>query len=115
MIEELLNKPYGADFKDQSKRSICWHFCCEVFAQFGTKLTCPHSQLTRIATTQVPCIVLFRAVLDWHSGVVWPDGLHFVHATPVNIFDLSPMQYIVREDRLTVWPYKSLVEGYYVP
>ena len=113
-IKAMLNKPYGAGLQGQNGRYVCWHFCKEVFALLGVKLKLQHqSGLTRIVNPVVPCIVLFRAGLDWHSGVVWPDGLHFVHACPQDIFDPNPVEYFVCKDRLTGWPYKMLIEGYY--
>lgn len=116
MIEEMLNKPYGANLQGQSKRYICWHFCCEVYKQFGLQLPHNHQQgLSRLIGIQipVPSIVLFHAVMSWHSGVVWPDGLHFIHACSLNMFDLDPKEFIIKKDRLTTWPWKLLIEGYY--
>lgn len=119
MIEEMLNKPYGADIQGQSKRFVCWKFCREVFSILDLPaLHLCHQReqgLTRIAEPVVPCVVLFRAAMDWHSGIVWPDALHFIHASTRNIFDPTEQEYVVRKDRLTAWPYKSLIEGFYAP
>ena len=114
-ILSMLNKPYGEDLQGQSRRFICWHFCREVYTLLGLNLPHGHSQneLVRISKPIVPCIVLFHAVISWHSGVVWPDGLHFIHTRPKNIFDLNPTEYITQKARLTVWPYKIAIEGYY--
>lgn len=114
-ITLMLGKPYGTDLVGQRRRFICWRFCREVYGFLGVQLPHRHSQrdLTKIETTVVPCIVLFRAVADWHSGVVWPDGLHFIHACPRDIFDTDPDEYIIRKDRLTLWPYNVIIEGYY--
>lgn len=114
-IQALINKPYGANLRGQSKRYICWHFCREVYTLLGLQLK--HFHLTQgLIRTDEPaaaCIVLFHAVVNWHSGVVWPDGLHFIHACPQNIFDPNPVEYVVRKDRLTLWPYNRIIEGYY--
>ena len=115
-IENMINKPYGANLQGQSRRYICWHFCREVYNILGLPLKNFHltQQLDRIEGPAVPCIVLFHAVVNWHSGVVWPDGLHFIHACPTNIFDLNPKEYFIRKDRLTIWPFKQFIEGYYL-
>lgn len=114
IIEAMIDMPYGQGLKGQGRQYVCWHFCREVYAMFGLKLRLQHQkQLSRIAEPAVPCIVLFRAALDWHSGVVWPDGLHFLHACTRNIFDPRDENYVVRKDRLTGWPWKMLIERYY--
>jgi len=123
MVEEtqhiiaILNKPYGTDLQGQGKKFICWYFCREVYKILGLKLQHLNDQreLKRITQPVIPCIVLFRAAVDWHSGVVWPDGLHFIHTRSMNIFDPNPTDYFACKDRLTIWPYKQLIEGYYVP
>lgn len=113
-IKAMLGRPYGAELKGQSKQFVCWHFCREVYRLFGRKLNLQHqTQLGRLDGPAVPCIVLFRAAMDWHSGVVWPDGLHFVHAATKNIFHPQDEQYVVYKERLTAWPYRTLIEGYY--
>lgn len=113
-IEQMLGKPYGQDLQGQSRRFVCWHFCRTIYSLFGLKLQLQYQKgLTRIPGPVVPCIVLFRAAADWHSGVVWPDGLHFIHASPRDIFDPNPTEYVVRKDRLTLWPYKVIIEGFY--
>ena len=116
-IITMLNRPYGTDLKGQGRKFICWHFCKEVYKILGLELQHLNDQreLNRIAQPVVPCIVLFRAVVDWHSGVVWPDGLHFIHACPKDIVAVHPGEYVVHKDRLTIWPYNLLIEGYYVP
>lgn len=114
-IRSMLNKPYKVPLEGQGKRFVCWKFCREIYSILGMQLPHNHSQreLTRITEPTVPSIVLFHAVVSWHSGVTWPDGLHFIHACPRNIFDPNPTEYIVHKDRLTIWPYKLIIEGYY--
>jgi len=115
-IENMINRPYGANLQGQSRRYVCWHFCREVYNILGLPLKNFHltQQLDRIEGPAVPCIVLFHAVVNWHSGVVWPDGLHFIHACPLNIFEPDPKEYLIRMDRLTIWPFEPLIEGYYL-
>jgi len=115
-IENMLNKPYTVQ-GDHHHRFICWSFCREIYALFGLKLKNLNFQreLKRVKTSTPRCIVLFQANTLWHSGVVWPDGLHFIHASTRNIFNPTLKDYIVRQDRLTIWPYKLIFEGYYAP
>lgn len=115
-IQNLLNKPYKRLLLgDQGRKHVCWSFCREIYAILGMRLPHSHSQrnLFRITEPIVPCIVLFHAVVNWHSGVVWPDGLHFIHASTRNIFDPNQTEFIARKDRLTAWPYNMIIEGYY--
>lgn len=114
-IQSMLNKPYGADLQGQNDRYVCWCFCCEVYSLLGLELQnfFHERELKRLDTPVVPCIVLFRAIMKWHAGVVWPDSLHFIHASTKNIFDPTLQEYIACKDRLTAWPYKMIIEGYY--
>jgi len=114
-IQSMLNKPYGVGLQGQSKKFICWKFCREIYSLLGLQLPHGHSQkeLVRISKPVVPCIVLFCMGNRWHSGVVWPDGLHFIHASTKNIFDPNEIDYIARKDRLTGWPNRLFIEGYY--
>lgn len=114
-ILAMLNKPYGADLQGQGRRYVCWKFCRDIYQLLGLpplKLQYQRG-LTRIDIPVVPCIVLFHAAMSWHSGVVWPDGLHFIHASTENIFDPALDEYVIRCERLTIWPYKMIIEGYY--
>lgn len=116
-IQNMLNKPYPCSAKQQNRKYVCWSFCRDVYSVLGLKLPRSHQQkyLVRLKQPQLNCIVLFHAVVSWHSGVVWPDTLHFIHACPINIFDENPKaeDYIVQQDRLTIWPYTQLIEGFY--
>lgn len=109
-VRNMLNKPYTIE-GDEDIRTICWHFCRKVYSTLGMELPVTHHEhlLNKLATPVVPCIVLLRIAGRWHSGVVWPDGLHFIHVC----FDAGSQEYIVRKDRLTAWPYRLLIEGFY--
>ncbi len=111
-VYDLLNKPYAVQ-GDQTKRFVCWHLCKQVYALLGLELDTQQELRRHLDIPVVPCIVMFRAVMSWHSGVVWPDGLHFIHACPVNILLEDPKEFIVKKDGLTAWPYKYIIEGYY--
>lgn len=111
-IQNLLNKPYTVK-GTQTRKYVCWKLCREIYKQLGLHLNSQSDLRVRLDQPIVPCVVMFRAVMSWHSGVVYPDGLHFIHATPVNILLENPTEYIVKKDRLTAWPYKMIIEGYY--
>lgn len=113
-VENLLYKPYvvaGA----HGRRYVCWHLCRKVYELLGCQLKSQSELRQQLAEPVVPCIVMFRAVMSWHSGVVWPDALHFIHACSVNMFDPNPNEYVIKKDRLTAWPYKMIIEGFYKP
>lgn len=118
-IKKLLGKPYTGyrkSLQGHKREFVCWAFCREILEiYFHIKL--PSKKLDKSVKSSkvvtVPSIVLFKVANDWHSGVVWPDGLHFIHACPVDIFDENCKDYIMREDRLTRWPWNAIVEGYY--
>lgn len=117
-IQNILNKPYGADLRGQSRKYVCWVFCREVYKLLGLpqlKKIQHQTGLKRISEPVVPCIVLFNMAGDWHSGVVYPDTLHFIHAAPLDIRDRDTTGYVACKERLTVWPYKLIIEGYYEP
>ena len=113
-IENMLGKPYGADLKGQSRKFVCWKFCRDIYKLLGLHLSLQHQTgLTRIENPEISCIVLFCVAGLWHAGVVWPDTLHFIHAAAADMSELYPTEYIVCKERLTSWPYKMLIEGFY--
>lgn len=115
-IQNMLNKPYAVK-GDQNRKFVCWSFCKDAYDLFGLPLKAVNlqSEFKRITVPTLRCIVMFQTNMVWHAGVVWPDGLHFIHACPRDIFDSNPQEYFIRQDRLTGWPYKLFIEGYYVP
>lgn len=116
-IESMLNKPYVAEFL--SEKEICWSFCRMIFKLYGIDLPeFPHQGIKRIEQegNTIPCVILFRFGSNWHSGVVWPDGLHFIHANlekPLKNEPNQRLRYIIRKERLTRWPWDILTEGIY--
>jgi len=117
-VQNVLNKPYGEHTHGQSRRYICWHFCRDIYKLLGLpplKKIQHQSGLTRIDAPKLHCIVLFNLAGDWHAGVVYPDILHFIHASPLDIQDRETTEYVACKGRLTVWPYKLMIEGYYAP
>lgn len=117
-IQNLLNKPYGEDLRGQSRKYVCWKFCRDIYHLLSLpplKKIQHQSGLTRIAEPKLHCIVLFNLAGDWHAGVVYPDILHFIHASPLAIRNRETTEYIAARERLTCWPYKLMIEGYYAP
>lgn len=117
-IQEILNEPFGQNLAGQSRKYVCWAFCRHVYRLLGLprlKNLQHQTQMKKIDKPVVPCIVLFNMGGDWHSGVVYPDTLHFIHATPVDIKDRNTNQYVACRERLTGWPWSLIIEGYYEP
>ncbi len=117
-IQNILNKPYGAKLQGQNRKYVCWKFCRDIYDLLDLpplKKIQHQSGLTRIAAPRLHCIVLFNVAGDWHAGVVYPDILHFIHAAPLDIRNRDTTEYVACRERLTVWPYNLMVEGYYAP
>jgi hypothetical protein len=105
MIEELINKPY-ATLHDRP----CWAFARDVLGLMGSVVPeSPRTGLRRVAYAEIGAVVMFAAGFDWHCGVIWPDGLHFIHAVPVN------GQNQIRKEQLQAEPWRNIIEGYYMP
>lgn len=117
-VQDILNKPYGADLQGQSRKYVCWHFCRDIYKLLNLpplRGVLYQRDLTRITAPVLHCIILFNLAGDWHAGVVYPDTLHFIHASPLDIRDRDTTEYVAACERLTVWPYKLMIEGYYEP
>ena len=101
-ITDLINKSYVTD--------SCWSFCRDAFKLFDIELPAlPREGLVRLPKDKIiiPAIVLFQCGDDWHCGVMWPDGLHFIHAND------EDGKFIIRHERITRHPWSILVEGFY--
>lgn len=117
-IQNILNKPYGTDLQGQSRKYVCWRFCRDIYKLLDLpplKKIQHQSGLTRIPVPVLSCIVLFYIAGDWHAGVVYPDTLHFIHASPLDVYNRETTEYVACRERLTGWPYKLMIEGYYEP
>lgn len=90
----------------------CWLFCQSAYKDKGLLLDADPSKLVGVKEPRLMDIALFQMGSDWHAGVVWPDGLHFVHAYPHH-GNPNELCYLVGVDRLTIFPWKSLLRGYY--
>jgi len=125
-IKQMINRPYKSTSLSGIKseididldKEVCWKFCRQIFGLYDIDLPeIPYEGIKSIKKNQItiPSIVLFRGV-NWHSGIVWPDGLHFIHAnfeTPLENEKKKKPCYIIRRERLTCWPWNMLIEGYY--
>ena len=125
-IKQMINMPYKsvslpngkAEIDIEFDREVCWTFCRHIFDLYGIKLSeFPHKGIRRVEQNQItiPSIVLFCGS-NWHSGIVWPDGLHFIHTNfeiPLESEKNHLSRYIVRKERLTCWPWNILIEGFY--
>lgn len=108
-IQELLNKPYKAS----DIPSACWEFCREIGKLLGYDYPKhPILGMKRCKESAVGRVVLFKFGKKWHAGIVWPDGLHFIHAEPRN---RTATKHKVKQERLTLWPWTKHIEGYYEP
>ena len=99
-----INTEYKAD---DSVKDACWRFCRELNPDLPEH---PYMGMRKILSPKIGCVVLFLIGGSWHSGIVWPDGMHFIHARP----DYNH-KHIIRQERLTSKDWKGLIEGYYVP
>jgi hypothetical protein len=104
MIDE---KMINNEFKPKNPVEACWEFCRALRPGLPEK---PYLGMKRIPQPEVNCVVLAQIGTEWHAGIVWPDCLHVIHAEPQ-----KDGMFIVRNSRLTAWPWKKIVEGYYVP
>jgi len=118
-INKLLGKPYTGlrrPLRGLGREKRCWSFCREVLDIYFN-INLPSKRLAKSRRSKkvisVPSVVLFNVANDWHSGLVWPDGLHFIHACPVDVLDENCKDYIVRKDSLTIYPWSMIVDGYY--
>lgn len=116
-IQQLINKPYigiKEPLSGHGRQYVCWQFCREIFSMWGIELPKINKKsLKSLEIASIPCIVLFKFACFYHAGIVWPDGLHFIHAGPRDIMEENPKKYIIKKDRLTGYPWRLLIEGYY--
>ncbi len=125
-IKPMINKPYKSTSLSGIKskidieldKEVCWKFCRQIFGLYGIDLSeFPHKKIKRIEEAQItiPSIILFRGA-NWHCGIVWPDGLHFIHTNfeiPLEHEKNRLPCYVIRKERLTCWPWNVLIEGFY--
>lgn len=109
VIAVLVNRPY-----ETAHDRPCWAFARDCLYLLGSDLPAsPRAGLIRVAWPRTGAVVMFAAGFDWHCGVIWPDALHFVHAMPPRLE--RPRYFEVRKEQLQAEPWRSIVEGYYVP
>lgn len=110
--------PFGKELSSENDSDLCWKFCREIMGYYCIELSkFPHQCLERTDKIKIPCIVLFRVDINWHSGVLWPDGLHFIHIRWEDTLQNEVSKkscYRVRLEKLTRWPWINILEGYYI-
>lgn len=89
---------------------VCWTFCRAVLGRLGFAVPSGIQDMTRVGGPKIGAVVLFRSEDGFHAGVVWPDGLHFIHPE----FSTPGHPPTIRQRRLTELPFKDLVDGYYM-
>jgi hypothetical protein len=108
IIRALINRPY-----ETPHDRPCWAFARDCLALFGIDLpSSPRAGLIRVCQPEVGGVVMFAAGFDWHCGVIWPDGLHFIHAMPTCLE--RPSYFEIRQEQLQAEPWRLITEGYYV-
>ena len=110
IIAEMMNGYWPAAEGDHD---TCWRFCRHIYSLKGIELPATVYTLKVLAEPKLSCVVLFKVNAQWHSGIVWPDGLHFIHACQRGDDSDESEEYIIRTDRLTLEPWKQFIDGYY--
>jgi hypothetical protein len=109
IIRALINRPY-----ETPHERPCWAFARDVLALMAIDLPeSPRTGLIRVARPVIGGVVMFAAGFDWHCGVIWPDGLHFIHAMPPCL--ARPTYFEIRQEQLQDAPWRQIIEGYYLP
>ena len=104
IIEEILNKSFTPKENKKGVR-LCWLFCMEIVKELNGHLRNSPKGLSQIPKAKKWSVVLFNFKYDWHAGIVWPDGLHFIH------YDEDKNKICC--DRLSGFPWRFYIEGYY--
>lgn len=114
-VEEEIEALIGRPFRDQhSEIEPCWLFCQQILELYNKKLSNKPETLSQSKKERPELldVVMFNCMGEWHAGVVWPDGLHFIHA--VNDPQQPDKKYrIITKSRLTAWPWNAFLTGYY--
>jgi len=108
-IEDMINKPFeveGGEFKQ------CWALCRHIFSLMGKVLPNNVRDMVRVKSPSVGDVVLFNAGNEWHTGVVWPDCIHFIHARPPLDSNLKG-PWIVEKKGITHPIYRKIIDGFF--
>jgi len=98
----------GKEYKSNDDKTECWSLCHHIGSLLGLSLPSSVWEMRCVGVSPIlKSIVLFKYGNDWHTGIVWPDCLHFIHTVK------SSNTCYIRKSRLnhSVLPY---VKGYYV-
>jgi len=88
----------------------CWDFCVQAAKRLGFELPLLPQDMVPVGRPHLGSVVLFKYGTAWHCGLLWPDCLHFIHAFPKSPGDKDLYCHM---DRLTLPPWRGMVEGYY--
>ena len=110
-IQNMIGKSYLVMDENASGLDTCWIFCRDTARRANIRMPDIPSALMKIDRAEVGNVVLFKVGTGWHCGLVWPDGLHFVHACPEQ--KDGKLIHIIRKERLTLWPWNAALEGFY--
>jgi hypothetical protein len=123
VIEEKIKAMINRHYKPPAgaKCRPCWSFCREIMALFSKQLPeRPFEGMKRTDLNGVPMVLLLQLNAEWHSGILWPDCLHFIHAEPYfrpltsnKDSDIQMDGWMVRKESISLWPWYKLLEGYY--
>ena len=99
----------GKVYNHNDNMSLCWSFCHYAGKILGLSLPCSVWEMHNAGVSPILfSIVLFHLPDNsWHTGIVYPDCVHYIHAT--NRLGVN----VVRQDRLN-HEVNQFVKGYYV-
>jgi hypothetical protein len=111
----VIGKQFGPSFPIGAiPKGVCWDFCKEVHKLNGKSLpniVAIRDVLGKVKNPEVLDLVIFQFGELFHGGVVWPDGLHFVHAVPCQ--GVKEIKFIIEQGRVTAFPWNTSLEGFY--
>ena len=86
----------------------CFDFCKYARKLLGRDTPDHLSGMRESERINVGAVVLFLMGEVWHTGVLWPDSLHFVH-----LQQCTKGSYFVSKESLTMSPWKYAITGFY--
>ena len=86
----------------------CFDFCKHARKLLKRETPDHLSGMQKSENTNVGNVVLFLMGEVWHTGIVWPDSLHFVH-----LQQGTKGSYFVSKESLTMPPWKYAITGFY--
>ncbi len=113
-IKQLINTPY---IPQKPGDSACWSFCKTIRELLEMPVPKSIRQLKRVGKQDkimVGDIVLFNfRDHKWHTGIVWPNALFFIHARPPLDSNLPDSPYMIEKKSLQDPFYSMLMDGFF--